>query len=257
MMRARLALIATLTGGCVVHIATDSDSVEFDEPVIGVVTDLGAGDVIITGADTVGAVVYRDLEWSGEEPPEVSARVEDGVLYLTADCDEKIICRVNHEVIVSEAIWSEIATGSGSVTIRGLDEGAVIETGSGDISLVKVYGDITAETGSGEVSIEDGIGNLDLSTGSGDVTVRDALTAVLILSTGSGDVDVDISDGLNLADISTGSGDVEMAVPAGPYDLDISTGSGDVELSNVTESSDSDRIIDISTGSGDVRVMGQ
>ncbi len=66
MMMSRLSLIAALTGGCIVHVTTDADSVEFDEPVTGIVTDLGAGNVTITGADTTGAVIYREVEWSGE-----------------------------------------------------------------------------------------------------------------------------------------------------------------------------------------------
>lgn len=256
MKRAALALL-TLTTGCVVHVYTDTDTVEFDEPITGVVTDLGAGSVTITGADTVGAVVYRSLEWSGERAPEVTAEVADGVLYLTADCEGRIICSADHEVIVSESIWTDIVTGSGDVSVRSLDEGATIETGSGDIALSGVYGSVSAETGSGKVSIEDGIGDLDLSTGSGDVVVTDAIAAQLILSSGSGDVEATITDGLSRADLSTGSGDVTLAVPAGGYDLDITTGSGDVELSNITESSTADRRLEISTGSGDVRVSGR
>ena len=253
----KLALIAVLCGGCMVHISTDSDSVEFDEPVTGIVTDLGAGDVVITGANTVGAVVYRDLEWSGQRRPEVSAVVEGGVLYLTADCSAQVVCKVNHDVIVSEAIWSDIMTGSGDVTMRGVDEGALIETGSGNITLSGVHGDISAGTGSGEVSIEDSIGDLDLSTGSGDVVVSNAIAALLIASTGSGDVVAEVNTGLNVAEISAGSGDVELTVPSGSYAMNISTGSGDVELSGVSDDSDGDRRLSISTGSGDVRVRGQ
>lgn len=256
-MKSRLILLCALTAGCIVHVTTDADSVEFDEPVVGIVTDLGAGDVTITGADTVGAVVYREVEWSGSRRPDVEAWVEDGILYLTADCTGKVVCRADHDVVVSEAIWSDILTGAGSVSIRGLDEGARVETGSGDVSMWQVYGDISAETGSGAMTIEESIGDLELSTGSGDVTVREALTGRLVLSTGSGSVDVDIRDGLTDADVSTGSGDVVLAVPSGSYAMSISTGSGDVDLSNVTEAGQSDRRIEISTGSGDVEVVGQ
>ncbi|MFT5680164.1 MAG: hypothetical protein ACI8RZ_001069 [Myxococcota bacterium] len=254
-MMSHLILLTALTG-CVVNVTTDSDSVEFDEPVVGIVTDLGAGDVTITGANTVGAMVYRDLEWSGSRP-DIDAWVEDGILYLTADCTRKVVCQAHHDVVVSEAIWSDIMTGAGNVSLRGLDEGARAETGSGDISMMQVYGDITAETGSGAVTIEDSIGDLDLSTGSGDVTVREAMTERLALSTGSGQVDVDIREGLSDADVSTGSGDVTLMVPSGSYSMSISTGSGDVDLANVTETNQSDRRIEISTGSGDVEVMGQ
>ncbi len=256
-MMSRLILFSVLTTGCIPQVTTDSDAVTFEEPVIGIVTDLGAGEVTITGADTVGAVVYREVEWSGSRRPSVEAWVSDGILYLTADCTGKVICQADHDVVVSEAIWSDIRTGAGDVLVRGLDEGARVETGSGDISLVQVYGDIFAETGSGALTIEDSIGALELSTGSGDVTVRAEQTSLLMLSTGSGDVDVDVLYGLLDADVATGSGDVVLAVPAGSYAMNISTGSGDVELSNVTEVVQSDRRIEISTGSGDVEVVGQ
>ena len=163
-MKPNLILLSALTTGCVTHITTDADSVEFDEPVVGIITDLGAGEVTITGADTVGAVVYREVEWSGSRRPSVEAWVEDGILYLTADCTGKVVCQADHDVVVSETIWSDIRTGAGSVLVRGLDEGVRIETGSGDVSLMQVYGDIFAETGSGTLTIED-------STGSGDVEV--------------------------------------------------------------------------------------
>lgn len=256
-MRSAPLALFFLTTGCVVHVYSDADTVAFDEPVSGVVTDLGAGSVTITGADTVGAVVYRSLEWSGERAPEVTAVVEDGILYLSARCEGKVVCSVDHEVIVSEDIWSDIKTGSGDVSVRNLDQGATIETGSGDLSLSGVYGNVSAETGSGEISIDDGIGDLDLSTGSGDVVVRDAIAGQLFLSSGSGEVEASITDGLALADLSTGSGDVTLRVPAGSYALDISTGSGDVELSNITQSSSTERRLEISTGSGDVRISGQ
>jgi hypothetical protein len=74
----RIAPLAILLGGCAVHINTDTDTIEFDEPVTGVFTDIGAGCMIITGAQATGVVVCRDLMWSGERQPEVSAVVENG-----------------------------------------------------------------------------------------------------------------------------------------------------------------------------------
>ena len=257
MTSVRLAPLAILLGGCVVHISNDTDTIEFDEPVSGIVTDLGAGSVVITGAQTSGAVIYRDLTWSGEQQPEVSAVVEDGILYLSADCGHKAVCQANHEVVVSEDIWADISTGSGDVELRALDQGARVETGSGNITTSSVYGNIIAETGSGDLSIEDGVGDLELSTGSGNVRVQDAQVERLSLSTGSGDIEVEITAELTDGDVSTGSGDVALSVPAGSYALDISTGSGDVELSGITDSAASDRRLQISTGSGDVEVHGE
>ena len=92
--------LAILLVGCVVH--TDTDTIELDEPVSGVVTELVWSSVISTGAQVSGAVVSRDLMWSGERQPEVSAVVENGTLHLSADCSEKGSCQTDHEVIVSK-----------------------------------------------------------------------------------------------------------------------------------------------------------
>lgn len=86
-------------------------------------------------------VGYRDLMWSGERRPEVSAAVENGALYLSADCSETVICQADHEVIVSEEIWADIQTGSGDVVLSVVTDSAAAErrlqinSGSGDVEV--------------------------------------------------------------------------------------------------------------------------
>jgi hypothetical protein len=202
-------------------------------------------------------VVYRDLMWSGERQPEVSAVVENGILYLSADCSEKVVCQADLEVIVSEEIWADIQIGSGDVELRGLDKGAVVETGSGSITTSRVSGSITAETGSGDLNIEGGMGDLDLSTGSGSVQEQAAQATLLSLTAGSGDTEAEIADGLLDAQVLTRSVDVSLTIPAGADALDISTGLGDFELSEVTDSTAAERRLQISSGSGHVEVRGE
>ncbi len=250
-------IAAALSSGCVVHVTSDSDALEFDEPITALVTDLGSGDVTITGADLQGAEVYRAIEWAGSDRPALSAWVEDGVLYLVSQCNGMLFCSVNHEVIVSQDIWADITTGSGEIQVKGLDQGIYAETGSGNIALTNIVGASVLTTGSGDIDMQDVIGDIDLSTGSGDIAAQRTTAEVIVASTGSGDVSMELGSGLMEADISTGSGDVDLQVPAGTYAVDISTGSGDVDISGITQSSSSDRWLEVDTGSGDVTLTGQ
>lgn len=250
-------VIGMLASGCVLQAQSRSDAASFDEPIVGVVADVGAGDLVVTGTAVDGAEVFMGLEWTGQEP-DVTAEVVDGVLYLTVECRKgQLVCRVDSELIVPEGAWLSLLTGAGDLDIKGTAADIAARTGAGNVGLTAVLGDIEAETGSGDISMSDVAGVAVVGTGSGQVYGRQLDVAALDISTGSGDIDVEIEQAPGAVDISTGSGDVELVVPSGAYAVDISTGAGDVDVSGVTQQASADQRIEIDTGSGDVWVRGR
>jgi hypothetical protein len=251
-----LALV-TMSGGCVLEVHSRSESISFDEDIVGVVTDLDEGDVRVTSTAIYGAELFQQLEWSGREP-DVRAEVIDGVLYVTTECRVGLgVCRIDQELIVPEGAWLELQTGAGNIDIKGTDADVVAGTGAGDIALSSASGLMVLETGSGNITMSDVLGEVAVSTGSGTVWGEALSVSTLEASTGSGDVELEAVTSPGTVDIQTGSGDVYLVVPSGVYALDLSTGSGRVDISNITSQDSAPRLIEVGTGSGDVNVWGR
>lgn len=300
-MRPSHALPALLSAfalsACVIHVQESTVTLPVDEPFSAVVVDLDAGAAtvrLVEGADPVADVT---LEWSCDEAPEAEVFVSEGVLYVVGDCPdgawyEARICNVNVDLQVPAGVPVEVWTGSGDVTVSGM-ESLSAETGSGDVTLQDLAGGATLATGSGDVTIdgaggfvclETGSGNvvakdvgadLDIRTDSGDVTVAD-VAGDLFVDTGSGDVDgtglagpratawsgsgdveLQLSGSVDEVDVQSGSGDLELEVPAGAYAMTLETGSGEVDLIAVDDDPDAAARLRAVTGSGDIRVTGR
>lgn len=252
-----MPLVGLAASGCVIQAQSRSDAVSFDEPIVGVVADVGAGDLVVTGTAIEGAEVFQVLEWSGSEP-DVTIEVVDQVLYLTVECRKgHLRCRADSELIVPEGAWLSLETGAGDLDIKGTAADVGAWTGAGDVALAAVSGSIEIETGSGDISMTDVAGAVFAHTGSGEVFGRQLAASVLGINTGSGNIDLASERAPSDVDISTGSGDVELTVPSGVYALDITTGAGDVDVSGITRQDSADQLIEIDTGSGDVSVRGR
>jgi len=134
---------------------------------------------------------------------------------------------IDYDVTTPASTTLKASTGSGDLTVGGIQGAVTAKSGSGSIKVDNVGGNSHFETGSGSIhalnvhgaaSIESGSGNLELAlTAPGDVKA----------STGSGDVRLEgVSGGLRA---TTGSGSLEIAGnPTSEWRLD--TGSGSIRL---------------------------
>jgi Putative adhesin len=124
---------------------------------------------------------------------------------------------------------TELNAGSGDVHLRNARGGARISSGSGNVTAEGVAGAITASSGSGTVRLElTGAGDVEASSGSGNIILRGANGAVRA-HTGSGDVE---AHGQQHGDwhLRTGSGNVTVELPPGAgFELDAHSGSGTIQ----------------------------
>jgi DUF4097 and DUF4098 domain-containing protein YvlB len=155
---------------------------------------------------------------------------------------------ISYELVVPVRSTIAANTGSGGVTIRGVQGDVRANTGSGSVTLSAIQGEVYAKTGSGSIrasqisgpfdgetgsgSIDltlQGSGDVSLSTGSGSIDatgVRGALRAV----SGSGWIDVD-GEMRGRWELQTGSGGVTVALPAqAAFNLVARAGSGRVTI---------------------------
>ncbi|MEL6346863.1 MAG: DUF4097 family beta strand repeat-containing protein [Myxococcota bacterium] len=210
-----------LFSGCIVEGQTDAQTFTFDEPITDIRADVNAGDLFITGGDVAAAEVFREIEWSGDEPRAV-VWVDNGVLNIELECRSgQLICSADHTVTVPADVAASLVTGAGDVSLEGLN------------------------------------GVIDIDTGAGDIDGRGLKSPDIIAVTGSGSVDLGIVDVVNRVELDSGAGDVDLTVPAGDYRVDASSGAGDVDINNINRDSQADSVIIISSGAGDISIVGQ
>jgi DUF4097 and DUF4098 domain-containing protein YvlB len=140
---------------------------------------------------------------------------------------------IDYEIMAPAETQLHSETGSGDVTVEGINGPVSARTGSGDVRMSDLRADVTAHTGSGDAKFE-GIeaGRLEIETGSGDVELHEVRCAVQA-RTGSGDI-VAQGEPQETWSLRTGSGDVTLRLPGGVgFDLDAHTGSGDVETNGL------------------------
>ena len=121
-------------------------------------------------------------------------------------------------------------TGSGDISISGLQLKIKMNSGSGSFRIAGSGGEMRINTGSGDIDVSQATGKLDFNCGSGDIDLSD-VNAEVAANVGSGDIE---ASGLTLSgksSFNSGSGDVEVTL-AQPLAHDISTnsGSGDARL---------------------------
>jgi hypothetical protein len=135
-------------------------------------------------------------------------------------------------------------TGSGDLSVTGLQGPVTILSGSGDINLAQIGGDVRATSGSGDFTFSNIAGQIQIISGSGDVTLSYPKNEVRI-QTGSGDIQ--ITQPADAVTIQTGNGDVEINSAA--PDLRIHTASGGI---TITGDPHAGAFWDLHAASGDV-----
>ena len=152
---------------------------------------------------------------------------------------------VEWEITAPVGTRLDLNVGSGSIDVRGLDGGVVVDTGSGSLTLVDLEGALDAHSGSGSIDIDGVTGNVRAHTGSGGIDARN-VTGEIDAHTGSGRIEV--RGGSGQARLDTGSGSIEYeGMPTG--DCRFTTGSGGITL---LLPADLNMVVDLQTGSGDI-----
>jgi len=189
------------------------------------------------------------------------------------------------EVPAQTALRSQ--SGSGALTVTGLQGAIVTSTGSGSITLTDVRGNVRANTGSGSIRADGVAGGFNASTGSGGVTLSQTGNGDVDISTGSGTIRATgVSGGLRIHtgsggitaegqqsgrwDLETSSGSITIRLPENAgFDLNAHSGSGGVYVDHpITVQGRIDKrrndvsgrvrggghVLDVRTGSGSIRI---
>ena len=145
-----------------------------------------------------------------------------------------LTARTGSGSVTVENIGAEtrINSGSGSLTVHGVKGSLHAETGSGSIHGGGVAGELVATTGSGSVDLEQvAPGDARVETGSGSVTLR-GIKGGLRASTGSGGIHVE-GEPTHDWHLGAGSGSITLKVPAqASFDLDARTSSGTLTVNH-------------------------
>jgi DUF4097 and DUF4098 domain-containing protein YvlB len=157
-----------------------------------------------------------------------NARVE---LEISAPGDTDLHLRTGSGSVEVSGVGdgAEVSTGSGSVMVHGLSGEVALHSGSGSVTARDLEGRLKVSTGSGRIVIEDMIGEIDAHTGAGLLEVH-SVSGVVQLDTGSGGVEYQGSPQGDCR-FETGSGNISLKLPADlGAEVDLHTGSGSIEV---------------------------
>ena len=128
---------------------------------------------------------------------------------------------ISYDIWTPEASSVRARTGSGSLTIEGVEGPVDARTGSGSIRAARVEKTLDVAAGSGSIDVLEVRGNVKARTGSGSIRIDDARDG-LTVSTGSGTIDVANVSGAIYVD--TGSGGIRARRVRGSFDAHASSG---------------------------------
>jgi hypothetical protein len=151
---------------------------------------------------------------------------------------------VSYEISIPAACRLRATTGSGAITVSGIDGGVESRSGSGHATVRKARGAVQVTTGSGGIDV-DGAASLQSSSGSGAIRAT-AVGGAASAKTGSGSIRIEFA-GKGDADVSSSSGHVEITGLDGA--ARVSTSSSALEVSGRPAGNWT-----ISTSSGSVRL---
>jgi hypothetical protein len=139
-------------------------------------------------------------------------------------------------------------TGSGNVTVDHISADSRVSSGSGDLKINSMKGVLHAETGSGNIHADDVAGDAFVNSGSGDIEVRQSAGGSVKAETGSGNIKLRGVKGGLRADV--GSGNIQ-AEGEPTSDWRLGSGSGNITLRVPSQASFN---IDARTSSGTLKV---
>jgi hypothetical protein len=200
--------------------------------------EAGSAEVSIgTGADG-RARVFKRLKWVLRKPV-VAESLHGDVLSIAVRCPGAASlyggweCGADIDVQVPAGVRVSAASGSGEITVRGVNGDLDLRTGSGEISVVGSHGALRARVGSGTIR---------------GTRLASADTEAVV---GAGELDLRYAEPPRTVDVSADAGSVKIIVPPGShYRVQGWTGSGDTHLNRALADDRSDRSISVRSGSG-------
>lgn len=214
----------------------------------------GSGDSHVTTGPAGEVRIHGDIhaeDWPFANARRRSSEVESdppvsqqGNLIRVGGGSSSRHVSIDYTIIVPANTEIRGISGSGDLTVDGLQGPANFISGSGNVSASQIGSDIQAVAGSGDFQFANVQGQVQATTGSGDVDLS-LVKGAIRLHTGSGDVHV--AQPGNDVTIQTGSGDVEIG--GAIADLRLQSGSGGFTVSGNPGTSN---YWDFSTSSGDV-----
>ncbi len=139
-------------------------------------------------------------------------------------------------------------TGSGNVTVERVSADSRVSSGSGDLTINSVKGILYAQTGSGNIRADGIAGDAFVDTGSGDIQVRQSAGGSVKAQTGSGNIKLQGIKGGLRADAGSGNIQAEGEPTA---DWRLGAGSGNITLRVPSQASFN---IDARTSSGTLKI---
>ncbi len=150
-------------------------------------------------------------------------------------------------VITTPAATALVAhSGSGRITVEGLQRNVELGAGSGRLEVAEIGGSLRAQTGSGGIRFDKVGGEARLSTGSGSISGNEVV-GPLSATSGSGHIRVERLDAGG--DLHTASGGMELDSVQG--DLTARAASGDIRVQGTLAGEHHWRF---STASGDITI---
>ncbi|MBO2459236.1 DUF4097 family beta strand repeat-containing protein [Actinomadura violacea] len=200
--------------------------------------DAGSAEVSVGTGPDGQARVHERLTWALRKPV-VKETLQGDVLSVSARCPGAgafyygLECGAEINVQVPPGVRVSAASGSGQITVRGVQGDLDLRAGSGEIRVVGSRGALRARVGSGTIR------GTALASPEARVTV------------GSGELDLRYAEPPRLVDVSAAAGSLKVIVPAGSrYRVQDWNGSGDAHLNQALVDGRSDRLISFRSGSG-------
>lgn len=136
---------------------------------------------------------------------------------------------ISYEITAPPSTSLRGNTGSGHISVTGLNGAVKVSTGSGGIDIADAGGSLHATTGSGAISLANIRSSVHAETGSGGIRLEQSGSGDVELQTGSGRVEAfGVRGALR---IRTGSGSIRAeGHPAGPWSLRAASGGITVRL---------------------------
>lgn len=215
----------------------------------------GSGDAHITtgAADTVaihGQIhagqwlfgnVQRDLREAQANPPVFQ---QGNLIRVVSVGHHHSGVSIDYTIVVPQNTELHSVSGSGDVTVAGIQGPANLISGSGNISASQTAGDAQATAGSGNVHFANIQGQATVNTGSGDVEAL-YINGETRIHTGSGAVQV--TQAARSVTVHTGSGNIHVSGASG--DLHLSAASGDSTVEGIPGAS---HFWDLHANSGEI-----
>jgi hypothetical protein len=177
----------------------------------------GSIDVTIAlpaGSNVHGAAAMADFDADGRLG---EARIKTGIGRIDIETVTKLHLKSGVGDIDVDHVTghAEIATGTGDIRVRALDESAVIKNSNGPTWVGVAGGDLRVNAANGSIAVDVAQASVVAKSSNGDVRVGAVVRGMAVLETRAGDVEVGIREGTAAyLDVNATAGRVDNALSA-------------------------------------------